>query len=136
MSGRRAGQTDLPLLPVGSHFDSQPYGGIYDGALGVIAALEFIKELNERDITKHRPIEIVKWTNEEESRFAPAMQVSGVWAGAHDIDEEYTKEDEDGNVIRDELERIGYRVHTPAEPAQEYHAYLELHIEQGPYLQT
>lgn len=87
MFARRAGSDPKakPLL-VGSHLDSQPYGGIYDGALGVVAALEFIRELNSRDITTRHPIEVVNWTNEEGSRFQPAMQGSGVWADAHDIE--------------------------------------------------
>lgn len=136
MFGRRTGKEDLPPLLIGSHLDSQPYGGIYDGALGVVGALEFVRELNKRDITTPRPVEIVNWTNEEGSRFSPAMQGSGVWAGAHSLDSEYNKKDKKGNVLRDELERIGYRGSAPAEPPQDYYGYLELHIEQGPYLEA
>ena len=133
---RRAG-TDPDAAPVlvGSHLDSQPNGGIYDGALGVVAALEFVRTLNDRGIETRRPVEVVNWTNEEGSRFPPAMQGSGVWAGAHDIDEEYEKTDADGDRLLDELERIGYRGDEPAEPREPYHAYLELHPEQGPYLE-
>ncbi|WP_331232265.1 Zn-dependent hydrolase [Natronorarus salvus] len=136
MFGRREGANPnaAPVL-VGSHLDSQPYGGIYDGALGVVAALEFIRALNDADVETERPVEIVNWTNEEGSRFQPAMQGSGVWAGAHDIDEEYAKTDEQGNTLEDELKRIGYKGTEPAEPREEYDAYLELHIEQGPYLE-
>ncbi|MFB6114615.1 MAG: Zn-dependent hydrolase [Halodesulfurarchaeum sp.] len=136
MFGRRAG-TDPSAEPVlvGSHLDSQPYGGIYDGALGVVAALEFIRTLEDRDVATRRPVEIVNWTNEEGSRFQPAMQGSGVWAGAHDLETEYRRTDDDGVVLVDELERIGYRGDVPAEPQTEYDAYLELHIEQGPYLE-
>ena len=133
--GRREGEESGEPVLVGSHLDSQPYGGIYDGALGVIAALELIRELNDRDITTTRPIEIVNWTNEEGSRFQPAMQGSGVWAGAHDIETEYAKTDTDGNTLESELERIGYKGDHPAEPAADYDSYLELHVEQGPYLE-
>ncbi|WP_121823063.1 Zn-dependent hydrolase [Halostella salina] len=136
MFGRRAGaDPDADPVLVGSHLDSQPYGGIYDGALGVVAALELVRELNDRDITTERPVEIVNWTNEEGSRFQPAMQGSGVWAGAHDIEAEYAKTDVDGTALGDELERIGYRGDVPAEPREAYDAYLELHVEQGPYLE-
>ncbi|SIS17383.1 Zn-dependent hydrolase [Natronorubrum thiooxidans] len=136
MFGRRAG-TDPDAKPVlvGSHLDSQPYGGIYDGALGVIAALELIRTLNDNELETEHPIEIVNWTNEEGSRFQPAMQGSGVWAGAHDLEEEYAKTDVDGNVFEEELERIGYKGEEPCEPPEEYEAYLELHVEQGPYLE-
>ncbi|WP_338741331.1 Zn-dependent hydrolase [Haloplanus salilacus] len=133
---RRAGaDPDAAPVLVGSHLDSQPYGGIYDGALGVVAGLEFVRTLNDREIETCRPVEVVNWTNEEGSRFQPAMQGSGVWAGAHDIDEEYEKTDADRTRLLDELERIGYRGDEPAEPREPYHAYLELHPEQGPYLE-
>ena len=134
--GRRPG-TDPDAAPVllGSHLDSQPYGGIYDGQLGVIAALEFVRTLDDEGIDTPHPVEIVNWTNEEGSRFQPAMQGSGVWAGAHEIGAEYDKTDSDGVRLGDELDRIGYRGEEPAEPREEYEAYLELHIEQGPYLE-
>ena len=136
MFGRREG-TDPDAAPVliGSHLDSQPYGGIYDGALGVIAPLELLRTLEEEGIETKHPIEIVNWTNEEGSRFQPAMQGSGVWVGTHDIETEYERTDENGDRLVDELERIGYRGDIPAEPQEEYEAYLELHIEQGPYLE-
>lgn len=136
MFARRTGSDSnaKPIL-LGSHLDSQPYGGIYDGTLGVVAALEFVRELNDRNITTARPIEVVNWTNEEGSRFQLAMQGSGVWTGAHDIETEYDKRDADGNRLEDELERIGYKGTHPAKPTEEYEAYLELHIEQGPYLE-
>ena len=137
MFGRRSG-TDPSADPVlvGSHLDSQPYGGIYDGALGVIAALECIRTLNEDGIETSHPIEIVNWTNEEGSRFQPAMQGSGVWAGELDLETEYAKTDSEGNQFEDELERIGYDGGTPAEPTTEYDSSLELHIEQGPKLEN
>ena len=133
---RREGtDPDAEPVLVGSHLDSQPYGGIYDGALGVVAALEFVRTLNDHGIETRRPVEVVNWTNEEGSRFQPAMQGSGVWAGAHDIETEYEKTDADGIRLLDELERIGYRGDEPAEPREPYHAYLELHPEQGPRLE-
>ena len=136
MFGRREG-TDPEADPVlvGSHLDSQPYGGIYDGAMGVVAALEFLRTLEDEDVETRRPVEIVNWTNEEGSRFQPAMQGSGVWVGEHDLETEYVKTDSEGTRLGDELERIGYRGDVPAEPQTDYHAYLELHIEQGPYLE-
>lgn len=133
--GRREGadSSAAPLL-IGSHLDSQPNGGIYDGQLGICAALEFMKKLEEEDIKTVRPIEIVNWTNEEGSRFQPPMQGSGVWAGVHDIEEEYQKDDGKSNTFIDELKRIGYHGEVSCEPREEYAAYLELHIEQGPTL--
>ncbi|WP_132057824.1 Zn-dependent hydrolase [Halorussus amylolyticus] len=133
--GRREG-TDPDAAPVlvGSHLDSQPNGGIYDGALGVVAALEFVRSLDDEGIETTRPVEVVNWTNEEGSRFQPAMQGSGVWAGAHDIEAERAKTDDDGVSLGDALDDIGYRGDVPAEPATEYEAYLELHVEQGPRL--
>ena len=137
MFGRREGtDPDAEPVLVGSHLDSQPYGGIYDGPLGVVAALEFIRTLEDEDIETRHPVEIVNWTNEEGSRFQPAMQGSGVWVGAHDLEEEYERTDEDGIRLLDELERIGYRGDAPAEPPESYDSYLELHIEQGPYLEA
>ena len=136
MFGYREGTNpDAGTVLVGSHLDSQPYGGIYDGAMGVVAALELVRTLNEEGIETEHPIEIVNWTNEEGSRFQPAMQGSGVWAGEHDIAEEYAKTDADGNVFEEELERIDYKGEVAAEPQREYDSYLELHIEQGPYLE-
>ena len=133
--GRREGAEDVEPVLVGSHLDSQPYGGIFDGALGVVGALELVRTLNDEGIETRRPIEIVNWTNEEGSRYQPAMQGSGVWAGALDVEEEYAKTDADGATLEDELERIGYKGDAPAEPAEEYDSYLELHVEQGPYLE-
>ncbi len=136
MFGRREGTDDgaEPVL-IGSHLDSQPYGGIYDGQLGMIASLELLRSLEDAGRETARPIEIVNWTNEEGSRYQPAMQGSGVWVGAHDIEEQYARTDEEGARLVDELERIGYKGSVPAEPREDYHAYLELHIEQGPYLE-
>lgn len=134
MFGRRGGINDTAPVLVGSHLDSQPHGGIYDGALGVVSALEFIRELNDQNIETERPIELVNWTNEEGSRFQPTLQGSGVWAGVRNLGNEYAKIDLDGISVKAELERIGYKGEYLAEPYEEYDSYLELHVEQGPYL--
>lgn len=131
---RPGANPDAGTLLLGSHLDSQPNGGIYDGALGVISALEFVRTLEDENITTESGIEIVNWTNEEGTRFQPAMMSSGVWAGEIPIEEAYSTEDEDGVKFVDALERIGYRGDSPAEPQRNYDAYLELHIEQGPFL--
>jgi N-carbamoyl-L-amino-acid hydrolase len=113
MFGRRPGtDPEAGTILVGSHLDSQPYGGTYDGALGVLAALELVRTLNDESIETAHPIEVVNWTNEEGSRFQPAMQGSGVWAGVHDIETEYAKTDDDGVTVEPELERIGYTAKT------------------------
>lgn len=136
MFGRRDGaDPDASPVLLGSHLDSQPNGGIYDGPLGVVAALEFVRTLEDLGAETTHPIEIVNWTNEEGSRFQPAMQASGVWAGAHDLETEYAKTDSDGVTFEDELNRIGYKGGVPAAPQEEYEAYLELHVEQGPTLE-
>lgn len=135
MFARREGSTDRAPVLLGSHLDSQPYGGIYDGALGVVAALEYVRTLADEGITTPHPIEVVNWTNEEGSRFQPALQGSGVWAGAHELEDQLDVTDTDGNRVGDELARIGYDGDVPAEPQEDYEAYLELHIEQGPYLE-
>ena len=135
MFGRRSGSDpDAGTVLVGSHLDSQPNGGIYDGPLGVLSALEFIRSLNDHGIETEHPVEIVNWTNEEGSRFQPAMMSSGVWAGEIPIEDAYETRDDAGRRFKDELERIGYRGEVPAEPQHEYDAALELHIEQGPFL--
>ncbi|WP_049926480.1 Zn-dependent hydrolase [Halopiger goleimassiliensis] len=133
--GRREG-TDPDAAPilVGSHLDSQPNGGIYDGALGVVAALELVFALNDAGIETVHPIEVVDWTNEEGTRFQPGLQGSGVWVGEYDLETQYETTDAEGRRLEDELERIGYLGETPAEPQEPYEAYLELHVEQGPRL--
>jgi len=135
MFARREGREDRDPVLLGSHLDSQPYGGIYDGALGVVSALEYVRALEDAGVRTAHPIEVVNWTNEEGSRFQPALQGSGVWAGVHDLQEQYDATDVEGHRFEDELERIGYKGEVPAEPAEDYAAYLELHIEQGPYLE-
>jgi beta-ureidopropionase / N-carbamoyl-L-amino-acid hydrolase len=133
--GRRKGKLDsLPPVMAGSHIDSQPRGGRFDGILGVMGALEVMRTLHENSIQTERPLVIVDWTNEEGSRFAPAMVASGVWAGALERDWAYGRTDRNGKTQGEELERIGYR---GAAPAKKWptHAYFEYHIEQGPMLE-
>ncbi len=133
--GKMAGKNnDLPPVMSGSHVDSQPKGGRFDGILGVMGPLEVARTLHENNIVPERPIVVVDWTNEEGSRFAPAMVASGVWAGALDRDWAYDKTDINGKRFEDELIRIGYK---GSEPCQKLplHAYYEYHIEQGPMLE-
>ncbi len=133
--GRRAGtDNDLPPVMSGSHIDSQPKGGRFDGILGVMGPLEVLRTLHENNIQTKRPIVIVDWTNEEGSRFAPAMVSSGVWAGALDRDWAYDRTDINGKRFEDELIRIGYKGEVPAKKWP-VHAYYEYHIEQGPMLE-
>jgi len=133
--GRRAGKNnDLPPVMSGSHIDSQPKGGRFDGILGVMGPLEALRTLHENNIQTERPIVIVDWTNEEGSRFSPAMVSSGVWAGALERDWAYARTDIKGLTFVDELERIGYRGEAPAKKWP-VHAYYEYHIEQGPMLE-
>ena len=133
---RRAGRDDA-LAPVmtGSHIDSQPTGGRFDGAYGVLAGLEVIRTLNENGVQTQRPVEAVVWTNEEGSRFAPAMVASGVFAGEFTLEHGLSRPDTEGRTMGQELERIGY---AGAEPVggREVHAYFEAHIEQGPILEA
>jgi beta-ureidopropionase / N-carbamoyl-L-amino-acid hydrolase len=133
--GRRAGRDDS-LAPVmsGSHIDSQPKGGRFDGILGVMGALEVLRTLYEHSIRTERPLVIVNWTNEEGSRFSPAMVGSGVWSGALDLDWAYARTDADGKRLGDELARIGYQGDAPCR-AFPVHSYHEYHIEQGPVLE-
>ncbi len=136
MFARREG-TDPSLKPVmvGSHLDTQPTGGKYDGVLGVLGALEIVRSLNDLGIKTKHPIEVVNWTNEEGTRFAPAMLASGVFAGVLEQDWAYDRADAEGKRFGDELERIGFK---GSEPVGEHpiHAFYELHIEQGPILEA
>lgn len=133
--GRRAGQRpELPPVMSGSHVDSQPKGGRFDGILGVMGALEVLRTLHDHNIVTERPLVLVDWTNEEGSRFAPAMVASGVWAGKLERDWAYARTDKDGKTFGAELERIGYKGPVPAR-ATPLAAYYELHIEQGPVLE-
>ena len=135
MFARRKGVDDsLPPVMVGSHLDTQPTGGKFDGALGVMAALEVVRSLNDLDIRTRHPIEICMWTNEEGSRYAPAMVGSGVFAGVVPLEVALAMKDVDGKVFGDELVRIGYAGSAPV-GGRPVHALFELHIEQGPILE-
>ncbi|SLN09549.1 N-carbamoyl-L-amino acid hydrolase [Roseivivax jejudonensis] len=136
MFARREG-TDPDALPVyvGSHLDTQPTGGKYDGVLGVLGGLEIVRSLNDLGIRTKRPIVVTNWTNEEGTRFAPAMLSSGVFAGMHAQDWAEDRTDAEGKRFGDELDRIGWRGEEPV-GTREMHAFFELHIEQGPILET
>ena len=133
--GKRSGKNnDLAPVMSGSHIDSQPKGGRFDGILGVMGPLEVLRTLHENNIETERPFVIVDWTNEEGSRFAPAMVASGVWAGALERDWVYDRTDINGKRFEDELIRIGYKGTVPAKKWP-VHCYYEYHIEQGPILE-
>jgi len=132
---RRAGLDDtLPPVVTGSHADSQPTGGRFDGIYGVLGGLEVIRSLNDHGIQTRRPVEVVIWTNEEGSRFAPAMVASGVFAGVFTLEYGLSRADVDGKTMGEELQRIGYAGDQPM--GKPIHAAFELHIEQGPILET
>jgi len=136
MFARRPGaEASDPPAMLGSHLDSVPFGGRFDGALGVLAALEVARSLNDRGILTRRPIEVVNWTNEEGPRFPPAMLGSGVFCGKYGRDWAYARRDGEGKRFGEELERIGYRGPVPCRP-RPLGGYLELHIEQGPVLES
>ena len=132
---RRAGRNAaLPPVMSGSHIDTQPTGGKFDGNYGVLAALEVVRTLNDHQIQTEAPIEVAFWTNEEGSRFVPVMMGSGVFCGAFTLDHAYAAKDIDGKTVADELARIGYL--GTEEPGQHpMGAYFEAHIEQGPVLE-
>ena len=136
MFATRAG-TDPEALPVymGSHLDTQPTGGRYDGVLGVLGALEVVRSLNDTGVQTKHPIVVTNWTNEEGARFAPAMLASGVFAGLHSQDYAYNRTDMEGKRFGDELARIGW-VGTEVVGARKMQAMIELHIEQGPILEA
>ena len=132
---RRPGRdNDLAPVVTGSHLDSQPTGGRFDGVYGVLSGLEVLRSMNDLGIETERPFEVVVWTNEEGSRFAPAMVASGVFAGIFDLDYGLSRADSDGKTMGEELARIGYD--GPEEVGgRDIHAYFEAHIEQGPILE-
>ena len=135
MFARREGSDpSLPPVMVGSHLDTQPTGGKYDGVLGVLAGLEIIRTLNETGIRTRHPIEVVNWTNEEGTRFSPPMMASGVFAGVHTLDWAYGRTDAAGKTVGGELERIGW-IGDEEVGARKLAAFFELHIEQGPILE-
>ena len=132
---RRAGRNNsLPPIMTGSHIDTQPTGGKFDGNYGVLAGLEVVRTLNDHGIETEAPIEVAFWTNEEGSRFVPVMMGSGVFAKAFTLEHAYAATDTEGKSVKDELERIGYL--GAEEPgAHPIGAYFETHIEQGPVLE-
>ncbi|RQG96519.1 Zn-dependent hydrolase [Natrarchaeobius chitinivorans] len=133
--GRREGtDPDADPILIGSHLDSQPYGGRYDGQLGVIAALETLRTFEEEGIETRHPIELVNWTNEEGARFDLAPLGVGVFTGKYSLDEALSSTDDNGTTVKEELERIEYDGTEPCEPF-DIDSYLELHIEQGPELE-
>jgi N-carbamoyl-L-amino-acid hydrolase len=135
MFARREGRDPgrLPVL-MGSHLDSQPSGGKFDGALGVIAGLEVMRTLNDLNIVTEAPVELVNWTDEEGSRFGHSLMGSGTWAGIYPLEKTYALKDVDGVTVGEALESIGYKGPHPARPFPA-DAYFELHIEQGPILE-
>ena len=132
---RRPGRNNsLPPIMTGSHIDTQPTGGKFDGNYGVLAGIEVVRTLNDHGVQTEAPIEVAFWTNEEGSRFVPVMMGSGVFAKAFTLEKAYAAKDSDGKTVRDELERIGYI--GPQEPGDHpIGAYFETHIEQGPVLE-
>ena len=129
---------DPERLPVGmgSHLDTQPHGGKFDGIFGVLAGLEVVRTLNDHGIETAAPLEIIDWTNEEGSRFAPAMLASGVYAGLFELDFALARADADGRSVQAELKRIGYAGDADcACDRRPLGAFLEAHIEQGPILE-
>ncbi len=127
---RRPGlNNDLPPVVTGSHLDSQPTGGRFDGVYGVLAGLEVVRSLNDLGLQTEHPVEVAVWTNEEGSRFAPAMVASGVFAGVFDLDYGLSRADTDGRTMGEELARIGYAGEAPV--GRPVHAYFEAHIEQA-----
>lgn len=132
---RRAGRNSaLPPVMSGSHIDTQPTGGKFDGNYGVLAALEVVRTLNDHHIETEAPIEVAFWTNEEGSRFVPVMMGSGVFCGAFTLETAYAAKDTEGKTVGDELERIGYKG-TEVPGQHPIGAYFETHIEQGPVLE-
>lgn len=135
MFARREGtDPSLPPVYVGSHLDTQPTGGKYDGVLGVLGGLEVVRSLNDLGIKTRHPIVVTNWTNEEGARFAPAMMASGVFAGVLDQADVYEHVDKQGKKFGEELERIGWKG-TEKVGDRKIHAFFELHIEQGPILE-
>ena len=132
--GRRRGRDDtLPPVVAGSHIDTQPSGGKFDGNYGVLAALEIVRTLNDNGIETERPFEVAIWTNEEGTRFTPVMMGSGVFARAFSLEHALVQKDLEGKSVGDELQRIGYAGAAP--PGKALAAYFEAHIEQGPVLE-
>ncbi|MGB3044745.1 MAG: Zn-dependent hydrolase [Xanthobacteraceae bacterium] len=136
MFGLRKGRDmSKPPLGIGSHLDTQPTGGKYDGILGTLAALELVRTLNDAGIETETPLCIINWTNEEGSRFAPAMMASATYAGDYTTDDIWSRKDAAGVTVKEALDGIGYRGSEPV-GSRKLGAFLELHIEQGPLLEA
>ncbi len=136
MSARREGQrADIPPIAMGSHLDTQPTGGRFDGALGVLAALEALRTLHRAGYETFAPVEVINWTNEEGARFAPPMIASGVFAGVYSRDWACARADRSGETFGNALDKIGYRGPQRCGD-RKLSAFFELHIEQGPYLEA
>ncbi|RLK44230.1 Zn-dependent hydrolase [Cupriavidus plantarum] len=134
--GRRAGRNDsLPPVMTGSHIDTQPTGGKFDGCFGVLAGLEVMRTLNDRGVTTEAPLELAIWTNEEGTRFVPVMMGSGVFAGKFPLEVALSATDVAGKRVADELRAIGYAGELPV-GGRPIGAYFEAHIEQGPILEA
>jgi N-carbamoyl-L-amino-acid hydrolase len=132
---RRPGRNNsLPPVVTGSHIDTQPTGGKFDGNYGVLAGLEVVRTLNDHGIATEAPIEVAFWTNEEGSRFVPVMMGSGVFAGAFTLEHAYAATDTAGLTVKGELARIGY-IGDEVPGAHPIGSYFETHIEQGPVLE-
>jgi beta-ureidopropionase / N-carbamoyl-L-amino-acid hydrolase len=132
---RRRGQDEsLPAVMTGSHLDTQPTGGKFDGVYGVLAGLEVIESLNDRSIETRHPLEIAVWCNEEGCRFPAAMMGSAVWSGRMSLTDAHGLKDRDGRSVREELERAGVDLSAPLE-RRPVKAAFEVHIEQGPVLE-
>jgi N-carbamoyl-L-amino-acid hydrolase len=136
MFARRAGQrSDIPPIAMGSHLDTQPTGGKFDGALGVLAALEAMRTLHRAGYETFAPIEVINWTNEEGARFAPPMIASGVFVGAYSRDWACARTDRSGESFGEALDKIGYRGQQRCGD-HKLSAFFEVHIEQGPFLEA
>lgn len=126
----------LPPVAFGSHLDTQPTGGRFDGVLGVLAGLEVMRALADAGTATRAPLMLINWTNEEGARFSPPMMGSGVAMGLFDEAEVLAKTDPAGAVFGAELRRIGWAGEAEPSLLQRLGAYLELHIEQGPLLEA
>jgi N-carbamoyl-L-amino-acid hydrolase len=133
---RRPGlDPERPSVATGSHLDTQPHGGKFDGIFGVLAGLEVIRSLNDAGIRTRAPMDVIVWTNEEGARFSPPLTGSSVFAGKFAVDEIHGTTTHDGALVRDELQRIGYLgASQPGE--RELDCFFEAHIEQGPVLES
>ena len=132
---RRGRDMSKPPVGLGSHLDTQPTGGKFDGVLGTLAALEVVRTLNDAGIETEMPICIVNWTNEEGSRFAPAMMASAAYVGDFTTDDILSRKDAEGVTVAEALDSIGYRGERPV-GMQKFASFVELHIEQGPLLEA